>query len=268
MTIDTIIDRAAVSGRIDGSLSYAGNPWESRLSGRPTVRISQINSRFQGYEKRRAVAGRLLRRFSRDCVKAGIEAAFVRVSENDLGVLHALEDGGFEILECLLTFESTGPKESRSSPGIQIREFEKHDLKELERIGRTSFRYSRFHADPKISRALANRSRAEWVRNGCLGRASIVFVAVKDKAPVGFCLCRETGQAGAQKGVIDLIAADGAHSGRGIGLALTKATVDHYGDKGMRVLVGTQAKNIPSVNLYIKAGFRLIRSDLGLVKYF
>ena len=254
--------------RVEGKLFCSQQPWETEISGKVTARISRLESRFRGYEKRLDVTKKLLDYFFRNCRKTDVAVVFTRVSENDIGVLHGLEDKGFRALECLLTFESSGPTKWKCKSGVRVREFQEKDLKILERIGATSFEYSRFHSDPRISRPVADRSRAAWVRNSCLGRSSIVFVAVKGKLPVGFCLCREVEDDGVRKGVIDLIAADRAFPRQGIGLALTGATVDHYAEKKMSVLVGTQGKNVPSVNLYIKAGFRLVRSDFGMVKYF
>ena len=79
--------------------------------------------------------------------------------------------------------------------------------------------------------------------------------------------CTEAHRDGTALGCIDLIAVDPDLPGRGIGTSLVTAALRHYGRHGRRVVVGTQAKNVASVNLYLRNGFRLASSQITLTRH-
>ncbi len=60
--------------------------------------------------------------------------------------------------------------------------------------------------------------------------------------------------------IIDLIAVDKTHQGRGLATAMIKFAADSCGD-WKRMLVGSQVANIPSARTYEKLGFRMCDSS-------
>lgn len=252
-----------------GAIIYSEQDWESKLLGKRIVRIQQFKLNRQGYKKKVSSTLLALNSFYEYCQKQSIEKIIARVKEDDLATIHALEGAGFCSIECLLTFQRRHKQLlTENSLDHKIVSYDKNHLKDLKRIAAKAFRYSRFHSDPGISHAQANLSRVQWVINSCQGRAQKVFVAQKRNKAIGFVLCRGGLSSKTKKiGVIDLIAVDPAHKGKGLGRELVKAAVEFYAKRKLDLIVGTQAKNIPSVNLYIKTGFRLINSQLTFVKY-
>jgi ribosomal protein S18 acetylase RimI-like enzyme len=51
-----------------------------------------------------------------------------------------------------------------------------------------------------------------------------------------------------------------AYQGQGVGQALVGFFIDTYRDQNDFLLVGTQIANLPSIHLYQKLGFSLIKS--------
>jgi dTDP-4-amino-4,6-dideoxy-D-galactose acyltransferase len=120
-------------------------------------------------------------------------------------------------------------------------------------------------SDSLIPDNLARHSRSEWVRNSFKGRAEAIYVAEEDGQLSGFLLLKSKMDPNGNKaGVIDLIAVDSEYSGKGIGMGLVSASIQHYSQAADYIEVGTQAKNIPAVNLYIKSGFRIAKSEFTL----
>jgi ribosomal protein S18 acetylase RimI-like enzyme len=73
--------------------------------------------------------------------------------------------------------------------------------------------------------------------------------------PAGFLTVIDSEQNGRRTRAIDLNAVDTAYRRRGVGLALTGYFVREYRDQFDRLVVGTQAANIPSLRLYERCGF-------------
>jgi predicted GNAT family acetyltransferase len=80
-------------------------------------------------------------------------------------------------------------------------------------------------------------------------------VAEDDGKITGFVQLIETAAAA----IIDLIAVDSSQRGKGTATSLISGLMLKHGNKA-RIIVGTQAANIPSMRLYQKCGFRLTGS--------
>lgn len=177
--------------------------------------------------------------------------------------VHALEGFGFHVVDAALTFAA----DAIPAPpgGARVRFAQPGDRDAVEAIAGTSFRFSRFHLDPKLPVALAHRVKAKWAGNWFAGaRGDGMVVAEEAGRVAGFLqlLWAKDGRL-----VIDLIAVDEASRNRGfaaamIGFTAANGTGDGRGPAGM--IVGTQAANIASVRLYESLGFRLRDAQLVL----
>lgn len=180
----------------------------------------------------------------------------IRIEANKMPVIAALEKNFFKLIECyveLIHDLDSIPEISRLN---NIRPFQFQEISVLEKIAYDSFVYSRFHGDPEIDQEIANRSRAEWIKNACNGRAEMVFVAEIDKRPVGFVVCQIKNSEKEKFGNLDLIAVDSQYRGRHIGRDLTISFLDFCKKNNcLFSKVGTQAHNIPAIKMYEKVGF-------------
>jgi ribosomal protein S18 acetylase RimI-like enzyme len=198
-----------------------------------------------------------------DCEKQGVRFLSMRLPEGDQTALHAAESVGFKVVESYLTF--TRPMEDLPPVDARVRLAHPDEMEPVAELAGRAFRYNRFMSDSLIPDRLARNSRSEWVRNSFKGRAEAIYVAEDGGRLAGFLLLRSKvdGQ-GTKAGVIDLIAVDSDHAGKGLGMALVSAAVHYYNHQADYLEVGTQAKNIPAINLYIKSGFRIAKSEFTL----
>lgn len=161
-----------------------------------------------------------------------------------------LEAAGFRAIERLLTFDLALTAPSPDWPD-GVRQATPADHAGCAAIGRTAFRFDRYHADRRLDSAIGDRIKEAWVLNDLAGRADACLVAISEGAVVGFNLCLLAGDVA----TIDLIAVAAGHQGRGIGRRLTQAGIRHYAGRARSYRAGTQANNVASVALYRRLGF-------------
>jgi len=217
--------------------------------GRPAYIVKQVQT---GGIEAKEIATRLSKE---------IGFATAKVPAEDLVQANSLVDVGFRVVDCALTF-------SKSAEGAQecasTREAIPGDESRVREIAGSAFRCSRFHLDPFISNTLANIIKADWAGNFFKGlRGNAMLIAEVDGMVAGFCqlIIRDS------KAVIDLIAVAPSFSRRGLARNLIASITACAARKSLPVqslVVGTQAANTPSVNLYESLGFRLVSSTLVL----
>jgi ribosomal-protein-alanine N-acetyltransferase len=161
-----------------------------------------------------------------------------------------LEEAGFRAIETLITYAR--PLLRRPEPALPISPARAADAETCIEIGRTAFRFDRYHADPEIDNGGADALKAAWVRNALAGRADASLVVREDDAARGFVLCLLRGE----EAVIDLIAVAPGHWGRGLGRALVVGALAHYDEAAHTMRVSTQVTNRASTALYEGLGFR------------
>jgi ribosomal protein S18 acetylase RimI-like enzyme len=131
-------------------------------------------------------------------------------------------------------------------------------------IAGTCFRYSRFHADPEIPDAVAHRIKREWISSYVRGeRGERLLVATVDGRAAGFLAMMSSLEGDPRAGVVDLIGVGSDDQQRGVGTALIAAAVGRT-QRGERLHVVTQASNLPSLSLYERCGFRVVRAGYVL----
>ena len=194
----------------------------------------------------------------------------LKVNTKNINDILLLQKLGFLIVDTLIQY-SLKPKYfyKNSQKIIDKSNFfiKSADINEKEKIAKVAydeFKFSRFHLDPLIPNLLASKFKYEWVLNYFLGnRGHNLFVAKEkeDGEILGFILLKDqinfnndmssTG--------IDLLATVSKFNKKGVASALVAFSVDKYINFN-KILVGTQAVNIPANNLYQRLGFRMENS--------
>jgi ribosomal protein S18 acetylase RimI-like enzyme len=159
----------------------------------------------------------------------------------------ALVAAGFRVIETLVTFER-GPDPAPPVPAT-VRPARATDRDACMALAARAFRHDRYHADPALDGAAADRLKAAWVANAFAGRADARFVADVGDGPVSFALGIDRPDAA----LLDLIAVAPEHQGQGLGAALLAGFIAHYAGRATRA--GTQANNAASCRLYERAGY-------------
>ena len=238
---------------VAGTVVWSRQAFESEQLRREVARIERIENWDPDDDD---TFGALAAGAAEAMAAAGMEIAGCRVPEAARHEAHALEDAGFRVVECLLTLGRALPESLPAPASIgPMRADEEEACAAL--AGRV-FQYDRFHWDPQIDDRAADRLKSAWILNAARGRADAMLVARDGGQVVGFNACMRAGDAA----VIDLIGVAPEARGRGLGAALVEAALAHYAGGAREMIVGTQSKNIASLALYQRAGFRVRDSHL------
>jgi len=248
--------------KVQAFASWAMLPWESEVLQRKSGAFKAWWA-AGSYLDQRVSLVRVFSACLKDCREHDIRFLSMRLSEDDRTALHAAESVGFKVLESYLTFRHPTAVSLPLDGRVRLARIE--EMEAVAELASRAFRYNRFMSDSLIPDNLARHSRSEWVRNGFKGRADAIYVAEEDGQMAGFLLLRsKTSDDGKKVGIIDLIAVDQEFAGKRLGLGLVAASIHHYHQEAEIIEVGTQAKNVPAINLYIKAGFRVTKSEFTL----
>lgn len=186
-----------------------------------------------------------------------VSFAYAKVNVTERSFSAFLESKGFKLIDTNVVFYRNIAHTNKLQAANEIRFAVSVDAENVIDLAERSFIYSRFHADPLIQKNSADRIKKEWVANYFSGkRGSKMVVAIYNKLIVGFALLLINDRTV----VIDLIAVDASVRNKGYASAMINFIFDNFADKSV-VKVGTQIQNIPSINLYLKHGFRLLEAS-------
>lgn len=192
------------------------------------------------------------------CLSTGALFVTAKIPIGEIAVVHALEELGFHVVDVALTFRCNRLENMQSGAARFVKP---EDRDRIVDIARNAFTYSRFHLDPMIPDVIADRIKAEWAGNYFAGQRGDAMVTVEADGRVAGFLQLLKGQE--DDVVVDLIAVEPMYARRGLARAMIGFAANHGIGDGVRpasMVVGTQAANTPSVNLYEASGFRLSAS--------
>jgi ribosomal protein S18 acetylase RimI-like enzyme len=222
------------------------DPWLSDLLGRPAWKVAPDVADPAAVVAR---AGK------------GPAFFFARVPAGEVSALHRFESAGFHVVDTTVGLEARSAvlAFTRPRPGIRLAKASDRDV--VASLASRSFQWSRFHLDPAVPDAVADRSRAEWVSNFFGGgRGDALVVAEHEQNVVAFLLLL-----GPESGIltIDLIAVDRGQRRNGLGAACIGFAASHFAEARM-LRVATQAANVGSLRFYENLGFRTVSSQYVL----
>lgn len=236
-------------GALAGLVEWCDQAFESEQLGFPVARIARLAAWDETAAK--TTLDGLLEQCLAKLRDSGVALVSCRLAESRATESRALEQAGFFVVECLVTLARPIPAipPAGAVAGL-MREGEEESCAAL---AGTVFSHDRFHSDPGIDNAGADRLKAQWVRNSCNGRADAVIVAREGDRVVGFNACMKRGGTA----VIDLIGVARDAQEKGHGRALVEGALAHYAGRANEMVVGTQSRNHGSLALYHSCGFRV-----------
>ncbi len=256
--------------KVMGFASLTLLPWDSQQIGFAAARIDYLVA-DGGYPIQHETKRGLLKHLINEALRRGVTHLSARVDANDLSSLHVLEQAGFITVDSILTF-SINLKDaavSETTVPFAIRIANAADSDKAAALAHDAYSKDRFHSDPVIVKSKADQLHANWIRNSCNGTAAdIVLIAEEGDKLLGYVSCklqREAAPAAKRVGTIVLVASAEEARGRGVGRALTLASLDWFREQGCDVVeVGTQLRNITAARLYQNCGFSLAGSSISL----
>lgn len=191
---------------------------------------------------------------------------YSKVDTDRIEVVRPLSAAGFYPVDVNVTFgigteSGKNPLARQKTSGFKIGAVEGGQQEAALEIARTAFAYSRFHLDPLVPKATADRIKHDWILNYLKKkRGEHLWIASVAGRPAGFLAVLASTDRGKEVRTIDLIGVSRDYRRQGIGLALTQFFINHYWDQCHYLQVGTQIANLPSLGLYQKAGFQVAKT--------
>jgi ribosomal protein S18 acetylase RimI-like enzyme len=197
---------------------------------------------------------------------------YAKVDAPRIDLVERLAALGFVLVETNLALErvpaASAPVAGARAPGVIVVDLDERMHAAVLDIAGSAFRYSRFHADPRIPHGVAHLIKREWIGSYVRKeRGEALLVALAEERPAGFLAVMTAEVEGRRTAIIDLVAVDQAQQGRGIGRALVRAFVERWGPESERLRVHTQLTNLVSLNLYRRSGFALASAQYVLHRH-
>ncbi len=252
-------------GELEAILRTQNLDWDEAVLGMPVIRVGGMAG--GDIEERRQLLSRVV-----VTLRPGRGLLTARVRGDDYTSMHALEGAGFRVADSMNIFLKDLNKRDSSSDIIEpsvgeIVEYDRDDERtraELARLGAESFRHSRIYNDPRMPRERADYFYKALTERFLDDQGSTVFVAKVDDKPVGFVIGKEdeglSEAGGLQLGYLWLITVDEQYSGHSLGVALYQAFEHKMRDRVRLLEVGTQTHNYSALNIYTRAGLKLVSS--------
>ena len=125
--------------------------------------------------------------------KNGVKLVISRISVEELFVINSLENMGFKLKDIQLKYRHDLSQSLLDTmfinKDITIRTVNKQDIPELVAITRDSFvNYGHYSNNERLDKNVSLEIYCDWILRCCEDKqvADIVFVAVRDNAPVGY----------------------------------------------------------------------------------
>jgi ribosomal protein S18 acetylase RimI-like enzyme len=178
---------------------------------------------------------------------------YSKVSTTYVMGIYFLEKLRFNLVDTNITFVKPVVSNNSVVGNCHIRFAVPEDQKSIVDLARKSFVCTRFHLDPEFPNNTADTIKGEWVRNYFEGnRGDRMVVALIDNNIVGIVQLLYGND---KTLIIDQIAVD--EKFRRMGIAKDMISFAETQCHGfIKICVGTQLANMPSVNLYENIGFR------------
>jgi dTDP-4-amino-4,6-dideoxy-D-galactose acyltransferase len=214
------------------------------------------DSAFFGVRIARAAGSKLTRAGVKElldwCFAQKVDCLYFAADLNDPETLTLAEACGFSMKDVRMTLaRSLSPGERFAA---QLRDARAEDAAALEAIAASAHGDSRFYFDRRFPRDRVDEMFRVWIRTSMSGTAGAVLVASDgDDRAIGYVTCDRVAP---ERGRIGLIAVAESARGRRIGGQLVEAALEWFCRQGMtEASVVTQARNLPALRLYQRAGF-------------
>ena len=205
------------------------------------------------------------------CRANQIELLYFLCPSDRTAAAHLAESSGFRIMDVRVTLEhqlAEDPPGAPSRPeGVTIRLADAGDAAPLGALASTSFRGTRFYADPRLPDIRCDELYRVWMEQECRSSSDSVLVAEVDGEPAAYVSYSVDPDDG--RGAISLVGVAAPHRGTGLGsVLLAEALRSIRGTGASAATVVTQGRNVPALRLYERQGFHVRESGLWFHKWY
>jgi GNAT superfamily N-acetyltransferase len=230
-------------------------PWDSQAFGFPVAAITQIEIRNP------ETAGKEYSRFQSWLGDNEVRIVSCRLPQERIADSIFLESRGFRFIEMVLHPQlECSPQRGIPEGALVILPATAPDLPALEAIAEGAFYTERYHVDPRLDPALANRRYGRWVR-GSVNHPTQRLLKIQDGTQIIAVFIVETGHGGHVYWHLTAIAPE--FQGKGFGRRVWLSMLQRHRNEGAAVITTTiSARNVRVLNLYSKLGARFLPPEM------
>ncbi len=176
----------------------------------------------------------------------------VKVGVSRVADVAALTARGFRVIDT--NVQLARPAQRLPPETVPCRHAKPADEPAVRAVAAASFTQTRFHVDPRIPKASADRVKEEWAGNFFSGKRGEWLVVAEDGGRVTGFLQVLRGAGGNL--VIDLVGVQPGSRSKGLGRSMIAFAARSCLEGDAPMIVGTQIGNSGSLRLYENLGFR------------
>jgi len=196
----------------------------------------------------------------KELIAGSIKDSFVTLkiaTSLDKDLLAFLQALGFNYIDTEITLEYNEKfaRHGAEAAGVRVLEMKKNPGLACDELGGV-FRHTRFHSDVHIPKEKADGLWINYIRTYRPSKTKRMYVAECDGETAGAILAGQSEDG--RSANLFFVGVLKRFQGRRVGSALIRYVSDKL--KDAELTVGTQGKNIPAINFYIKNGFSIVHA--------
>lgn len=260
------------TGEMLGLLLFRLSQWDTDHFGYPVAIVDSLYTSDLGYEKEFEVAGVLLRHFDEWCRSSGIRFISARVPSIHLPIVHSFEQNGFRYIETWIynkfdlhrldDVQKTMPTLRKANPS---------DVELMLEYSKDAFSTQRFYADPRIELDKADSLYRKWILTSVADPQQEILVMDKDSKPAAFMIYYRKDMRdyfGSRFAMWKMAVLDPNNRGKGVGTDFFLALMYQHLKEDLDIVdSGLTMRNLASLNLHNKLGFKIVASVITFHKW-
>lgn len=266
---------AKMSGDLAGIISLKTLPWDSNLFGIKMGKIEHIIiSPLLELSLQESVIKMLLEQASLFARENGVQHISVKVDTADHFLIMKLQNAGFYLVDCLITYINEINLKPPSIPSLfHIREYQREDRERIIEISGEAYKdyIGRFNVDPHIPKNKVLEFYIEWTKNCCDGIEADAMLVAEKKGKVAGFLCFKSNKI--LNDSSDKIRYMGrglsaiSKEGRGAYVSLVAEFIKHSTKTATIIDYDTQINNFDVIRVWNKLGLSYVRSKYTFHKW-
>jgi ribosomal protein S18 acetylase RimI-like enzyme len=239
-----------------------------------TIELSAIDRERFGFVTARALADEEadVARCDAFCSANGVALLIVRCPTTAIATVHAFEDAGGRLMDCMVRYRRDLRKHPLENPaGLDwIREARPEDAEAIAGVAARAFSgyEGHYHADRRLRREDAAETYRDWAVRSSADQnvAERIFVACDGDTVAGFVTLRRNSEA-EMEAVLLAIAPEA--QGSGVPYAMGVKALRWAADAGARrLIVSTQVNNVAMQRALVRHRFEVASSDFTIHKWY
>jgi GNAT superfamily N-acetyltransferase len=261
------------TGEMVGLLLHRLSSWDTEHFGFPFAIVDGLYTAALGYAEELDLVHQLLQGFERWCQNQRIRFASIRIPSRHLPAVHGLEQSGFRLIEAWIYNKFDLARLGDTDKVLpSLRNARPEDGEYMLEYSKGAFSTHRFHADPRILPEKADSLYCKWILTALSDPQQEILTADQDGEPYAFMVFYRNDfreYFGVRMVQWKMALLDPHNRGKGLGTDFFLALLHRHRAEGMDVVdSGLSMRNLTSLNLHNKLGFRVVSTIITFHKWF